>query len=523
MTQPASAAGGRISGAASEFDDSLEGLTTQGAPADLKEKTASSILWMIARTGSDFLLSFAIFAVLARTLGPAAFGAFALAVAFAEFGRILPNTGLVSAISRAKQVTPAMADTIFWATLGLSVLLALSIAAVARPLATAFGAPQVAPLLTVLGVLLPVSAAGATHIALMLREFGHRVMASRSVVSNLAGGAAALAAAWSGWGAWSLVVQRAVTEAAGTVMVWRAYRWRPGRRYSRAILREVAGFSGSMTVTSLLYTALVRLQDLVVGRMIGVAAVGVYRTAWRTVDLISQAAVLPFSQVSLPVLARLQDDLPQFGKAYLRIVRVSSALALPAIVGFAALAPDTITLVFGERWTASAGIARILGLMGVPFILNYFSGPALAAVNRSGTLAWIAGLQVALTAVLTVVAAPYGLQAIAGAYVLRAYLTLPVQMRALKRYTGVPYGPVLRAIGPAAVTSAAMGASLLALYQPLRARLDSPVLFLGVMVLVGGVIYAALLLLFARGFVIRELGDLRRLVAGTTPLSGAEA
>jgi O-antigen/teichoic acid export membrane protein len=522
MTQPVSV-GGRISGATKEFDDSLDGLATEGVPPDLKQKTASSILWMIARTGSDFLLSFAIFALLARTLGPAAFGAFALAVAFAEFGRILPNTGLVSAISRAKQVTPTMADTIFWGTLGISLLLALVIAAVARPLATVFGAPQVAPLLTALGFILPISAAGATHIALMLREFGHRAMASRSVVSNLAGGAAALAAAWSGWGAWSLVVQRAVTEAAGAVMAWQVFRWRPGRRYSGAVLREVAGFSGSMTVTSLLYTALVRLQDLVVGRMIGVAAVGVYRTAWRTVDLISQAAILPFSQVSLPVLARLQDDLPAFNKAYLRIVRVSSAIALPAIIGFAALAPDAIALVFGERWAAAAGIARILGLMAVPFTLNYFAGPALAAVNRSGTLAWIAALQVALTAVLSVLAAPYGLQAIAAAYVARAYLTLPVQMHALRRHTGILYGPVLQAIAPALVTSVAMGGALLALYQPVRARLDSPVLFLGVMVLAGAGIYTALLLLFARRFVTRELGDLWRLLTGAAPLSGAGA
>jgi len=522
MTQATAGERG-VSGPSGEFDDSLDGLTTQGAPPDLMAKTGASILWMIARTGSDFLLSFAIFALLARTLGPAAFGAFALAAAFAELGRILPNTGLVSAISRARQVTPTMADTVFWATLGLALLLAVGIALVARPLAAAFGAPEVGPLLIALGFILPISAAGAPHLALLLREFGHRVMASRSVASNVAGGAAALAAALSGWGAWSLVVQRGVTEAVAALMVWRAYPWRPGRRYSRAVLREVAAFSGSMTVTSLLFTLLVRLQDLVVGRMIGVAAVGVYRTAWRTVDLISQAAILPFSQVSLLVLARLQDDLPAFAKAYLRIVRVSSALALPAIIGFAVLAPDAIVLVFGDRWTASAGIARILGLMAVPFILNYFAGPALAAVNRSGTLAWIAALQVALTAILTVLAAPYGLEAIAGAYVLRGYLTLPVQMYALKRHTGVPYGPVLGAISPALATSIAMGGVLLALYHPLRTQLPSAIAFLVVMVVIGAAVYAGLLLLFARGFVRRELEDLRRLVGGPTPLSGAEA
>ena len=523
MTQPPSLDGGRVSGPGDELDDSLDGLTTQGAPPDLKQKTASSILWMIARTGSDFFLSFVIFALLARTLGPAAFGAFALATAFAEFGRILPNTGFVSAISRAKQVTPTMADTVFWATLGLGLVLAGIILLVARPLAAAFGAPEIAPLLTALGLILPISAAGATHIALMLREFGHRAMASRSVVSNLAGGGAALAAAWSGWGAWSLVVQRGVTEVFAALMIWRAYPWRPGRRFSLVVVREVAAFSGNMTLISVLSTALIRLQDMVIGRLVGVAAVGVYRTAWRTVGLISQTAILPFAQVSLPVLARLQDDLPALGKAYLRIVRVSSALAFPAILGFSALAPDAITLVFGEHWAASAGIARLLGLLSVPFTLNYFASSALAAVNRSGTLAWITALQAALTAALSVMAAPHGLEAIAASYVVCAYLTLPVQLHALKRHTGLTYGQMLGSIGPTLTASVAMAGALLAMYQPVRAHLDSRIVFLGVMVLAGTAIYAGLLLFFARDFVTRQLGDLRRLVGWASPLSEAES
>jgi O-antigen/teichoic acid export membrane protein len=522
VTPPAPPTGGRVSDATSELDESLDGLTTQGAPPDLKEKTASSILWMIARTGSDFILSFVIFAMLARTLGPAAFGAFALAVAFAEFGRILPNTGFVSAISRAKQVSPTMADTVFWATVGLAVLLAAIIALLARPLASAFGAPQIAGLLTALGLILPISAAGATHIALMLREFGHRAMASRSVVSNLAGGIAALAAAWSGWGAWSLVVQRGVTEVFAALMIWRAYPWRPGWRFSPTVLREVAAFSSNMTLIAVLSTALIRLQDMVIGRLVGVVAVGVYRTAWRTVGLISQTAILPFAQVSLPVLARLQDDLPALGKAYLRIVRVSSALAFPAILGFSALAPDAITLVFGDHWAASAGIARLLGLLAVPFTLNYFASSALAAINRSGTLAWITALQAALTAALSVMASRYGLEAIAASYVICAYLTLPVQLHALKRYAGLTYGSMIRSIGPTLMASVAMGAVLLALYQPVRAHLDSRIGFLSVMVLAGAVIYVGWLLLFARDFVTRQLGDLRRLVGWVSPLSEAE-
>jgi O-antigen/teichoic acid export membrane protein len=493
-------------------------------PADLKRSTAVSILWTIVRTSSDYFLSFVVFALLARKLGPAAFGVYALAVAFAEFGKILPSTGLVSALTRAKHVSAEMADTVFWSTFALACAIAAVIALVAQPLATAMGEPAVAPLLTALGWIFPVSAAGATHIALKLREFGHKSMASRSVVSGTLGGAAALAAAWAGWGPWSLVVQRAVTEVAGTAMAWQVYRWLPGRRLSSAALRSMAGFSVSMTVTQVLYVGLVRVQDLIVGRTIGATAVGAYRTAWRTVELIAQGAIMPFAQVSLPALARLQDDLPAFGAAYLRIISVSAALALPAIIGFAVLAPDAVTLLYGPRWAESARIAQVLGLMAVPFTINYFAGPALAALGRSGTLARIAALQLVLTIVLSLMAAPFGLTAIAAAYVVRAYLTLPVQMWAFKRYSGVGYRALWGAIAPALSMALVMAAALLALDHTVRGWFHNRAVFLVLMVATGALVYGASLLLFARSFVVQQMRDIKRLLPGASAkLSGAGA
>ncbi len=515
----------RRSLASGELDDPLDGVPSsamesipepepQIRPADLKRKTAVSILWTIVRTGSDYFLSFVVFAVLARTLGPAAFGVFALAAAFAEFGRILPSTGLVSALSRARHVSPQMADTVFWSTFALSVVVAGLIALVAPAVATALGEPSVAPLLTALGLILPVSAAGTTHIALKLREFGHRSMASRSVVSGVLGGAAALAAAWAGWGPWSLVVQRGVSEMSGTVMAWHAHRWLPGRRYSSAILRNMAGLSASLTVTQLLFVALVRTQDIIIGRMIGAPAVGVYRTAWRTIDVIAHSAIMPFSQVSLYALTRLQDDLPAFRRAYLRIVSVCAALAFPAIIGFAVLAPDAVTLIFGPRWEESGKIAQVLGFMVVPFSLNYFAGPGLAVLGRSGTLARIAALQVALTILLTLAAAPFGLTAIAAAYVLRAYVTLPVQMAAFNRYSGLSYRAVLGAIAPALSMALLMAGALLALDQITGAWFHNRGVYLLVMAATGAGVYAGSMLLFARPFVIEQIRDLKGLLRG---------
>jgi hypothetical protein len=85
-----------LDGAPSPEIEAIRAAEPREPPGDLKRKTATSILWTVVRTGSDHFLSFLIFAVLARKLGPAAFGVFALAAAFAEFGKILPSSGLAS-------------------------------------------------------------------------------------------------------------------------------------------------------------------------------------------------------------------------------------------------------------------------------------------------------------------------------------------------------------------------------------------------------------------------------------------
>jgi hypothetical protein len=119
--------------------------------------------WSIVRIGSDYILSFVVFAVLARKLGPAAFGLFALAAAFAEIVGVVPAAGLTSALQRAKHVAPAMADTVFWASLAMACAGAAVLALAAQPLAAAFGEPSVAPLLIALGLTLPVRDPHRSH------------------------------------------------------------------------------------------------------------------------------------------------------------------------------------------------------------------------------------------------------------------------------------------------------------------------------------------------------------------------
>lgn len=437
----------------------------------LRARSRSSIGWTVTRFLSDQIFSFIVFVILARLLSRADIGAFAVMAVTAEAFRIIATAGLVQTIARKSEITPAFLDTIYRSQQGFSFLSAILIMALAQPIAGWMGAPDIALPLAVMSLTLPISSFGATHMALRLREFGHRTTALRSVVGGLIGGTAAVVAAFAGLGLWSLVIQRLVTEIVGVILSRASYDWKPGWQFNWVILRGNLMLNASLIYVQLAFLATVRVQEMAIGAGIGLAAVGVYRTAWRTVELIGRGAIQPFTQVAVQTLARVKDDPAELRHAYRWMISRASALSFPALVGFGALAPIAIPTVFGAKWAEAGQLAQIFAFMAVPFTLNFFASPSLSVLGASRSLISLSTTQLVLGVILTLAALPFGLFAVAVSYVGRAYLTLPMQIWLLRRASGIRPIDSLRAVGAPLVASSLMGVALAIAMRLLDGRL----------------------------------------------------
>src|SRR3546814_9300185 len=85
--------------------------------------------------------------------------------------------------------------------------------------------------------------------------------------------------------------------------------------------------NASLIYVQLAFLATVRVQEMAIGAGIGLAAVGIYRTAWRTVELIGRGAIQPFTQVAVQTLARVKDDPAELRRAYRWMISRASALS----------------------------------------------------------------------------------------------------------------------------------------------------------------------------------------------------
>jgi O-antigen/teichoic acid export membrane protein len=439
-----------------------------------------------------------VFVILARLLTKEAIGVFAMAYVFTEVARIVATGGLVQIIARAQNIDDEQLDTIFWSNIAIAILMTAAIWLAAPLIAGLTNQPTLVLPLQILSLALLLNAIGASHLALRLREFGHKTVAIRSILSGVIGGSAAVGAALAGWGIWALVIQRCLTEAVGAVLAWTSYRWVPGRSFRWTRAKENLRFGGNLTLAQLIFLLLVRVQDLLIGTVLGAAAVGVYRVAWRSTEIFGTAAIQPFSTVGLQTFSRLQDNREELRRAYQSMLGLSAALSFPALVGFGILSPTLVPLVFGAKWADAGELGQVFALMAVPFTLNYFASPVLTAMGNAHRQRTLAIVQLILTICLTLLALPYGLMAVAIAYVARAYLTLPLQMIFLKQASGIGARATFDAVKAPFLASSLMGLLLFLALPSLGAGRALHWYELAGAIGVSAIIYTAILLALSK-------------------------
>jgi len=403
----------------------------------LQSRVARGLAWTLVDHWGSQLFNLAVFVLLARLLIPDDFGLVALAAVFVAFAQLIVDQGLGDALIQRREVTRSHIDTAFWVAVATAAVLTLIGVLLAIPLAAVLGEPELQPIIQVLSLTFVLSAVTSVQVALLRRELAFRSLAIRSLLAAVVGGVVSVPMAYLGFGAWALVGQQVAAALASVVSLWAVSPWRPSLRASGAHFRELFSF-GAHVVGSDVLNFLGRNSDnLLVGVVLGPTALGFYAVGYRILEVTQRMLVNVARKITFPALSRLQDDRDRLRRAYLRVTRVSSALILPGYLGLALVAPELMRVLFGHRWEMSGPVAAILFLTGPVLTLQAFSGSLLNAAGHPEVTLRFRLISSVVNIVGFVIAVPFGITAVAAAFVVRAYLLLPLILRWMHRYVGL--------------------------------------------------------------------------------------
>jgi PST family polysaccharide transporter len=165
------------------------------------------------------------------------------------------------------------------------------------------------------------------------------------------------------------------------------------------------------------------------------------------------------------------------------------------LIGMSAIAPELCRLLYGSAWDPVIPVMRILGFAGAAVAVNLYTTPLLIAVGRPGWLFRFYVAEAAINLVTAALVVQHGIVAVAIAFVVRSYLTLPLTIFLANRTIGTTWIGLLRwIVGPLA-SSLLMFISVVCLRRTLPLS-DLPMLI--TLICTGALVYMLSMLIVGR-------------------------
>lgn len=421
---------------------------------DLSRRATRSIGWLAAERWASRLTSLLVLGLLARLLTPADFGVIALATSVIALVQVFVDSGFSKALVQRSTLGDQDASTVFWTSLGVSILLAGGLIASSPLIAGVMGNDQLAPVLCVLSLTLPISALSQTPAALLERDLDFRALSIRQFAGTLVGAAVAIPMALVGLGIWALIAQTLASSIVAVIVLWSSTTWRPRREFSVSALRDIWLVGGTVLGIDLLDAIQANIDKVVIGLFFPPDVLGAYFLAQKLGTILIELVTSVISRVSLTTFSRVQDDSARLNRIFQKLTFAAASVSVFVFAMVAALAPQIVHVTFGDGWEAAVPILWILAPGWALSAVMFFDRNVLIATSHARSALVLAIVQNAVSIALVFAFVPFGVLGIAFSRLAR-FVVWPLRLYVLHKKANVKVwrylSQILRCIGAVAV------------------------------------------------------------------------
>jgi O-antigen/teichoic acid export membrane protein len=459
----------RRAGAGSSQPEDARIFGTEAVRADLRGSSVRSSALVLGTRAAQSVLSLLATMVLARLLTPADFGLIAMVMPVALLLSSISVNGLQTTIIQEDALDQDSASALFRHAAIVNFAAAATVAAVAPALAWFFGEPRVTTLGLAWAAILFGSAVFSFPEALLKRQMRFGVLAALHIGALALGIVVAITAAWTGAGYWALLLQMGVLEIGRGISAWLICDWKPSLHSTgtspvaarmRSFWFSLAGFRIASWLGE-------QPDRLLVGRLGGPAALGLYEGARRWSSYALMETFNALSDVAVASFSRLSGDPLRYRTFVRRGLLPVFTVSLPAISFLFVEAELAVRVLLGHQWLDAVPLVR---LMCIAF---FFASAArvtqwfyFSLGDRHRQFRWALAVNTPLTLLGIAIGYRWGVTGVATGYMIAtSVLALPSVAWCLR---GAPFSfsDFLRVASVPAIASVFTAAAL-ALIRPL--------------------------------------------------------
>ena len=281
---------------------------------------------------------------------------------------------------------------------------------------------------------------------------------------------------------WALLIGTVAAQFISTAVSYMVLPYRP--RVGFRHFRDLMSFSIWLTGGQIVNTLNWRFDYLLIGRALGMSALGHYSVGSTLAQIPTRETTGPLTKVIYPGFSSIRGNPGRLAAAYQRAQALITAIALPAGFGAALIADTLIRLAMGEKWEPVILVVQVLAAVFALQTLGSLSEP-LGMAQGETKLLFKRNVQMLLVRVPLIVAGMLvaGLKGVLIARMLSGLFSIFLAMRLVRRFTGLDLRQQLGANMRSLLSVAAMVGAVVLVSPLLVAGTDTVSLLIRIIVI----------------------------------------
>lgn len=427
---------------------------------DLRKDAITSLFWKLFERGGRAVVELAVQIIMARLLAPEEFGALAIILVFVNIGNVVVQSGLNTALVQAECIDEVDLSTVFWLSMGASLVIFALIFSLAPMVASFYAMPYIVWPLRVMGFMLLIAAFNSVQVAIVQRDLELRKVFNATIVAVFVSGAFGVGAAFAGAGLWSLVLQQIVFQLVSCIVLGFQVRWFPRFVFNAAKAKRHFGYGWKLLASGLLEQGYQSLSDLIIGKQFSATSLGLVSQGKKYPQAIGSMLDGAVQPVMLSAVSRVQSNVAQVKRLVRRALKTSTFLIVPSMTLFAVAAEPIVQIILGEKWLPCVPFLQMFCFIYALLPIHTTNLQALNGMGRSDLFLKLELIKKAY-GICCILFAAFVLRDVylmVAMYILTDIVSTFVNAWPNKKVIGYSYGEQLRDIAPAFALSATAGA-----------------------------------------------------------------
>lgn len=350
---------------------------------NLSESVVRGGFWVFLLRIVQQLFNLIRLVILARILTPNDFGLLGIALLTMTTLETFSQTGFQAALIQKKDNTESYLN-VTWTVLVLrGFILFVIIYLVAPYAAILFNAPESKFIIQVIGLSFLLSAFTNIGVIYFQKELEFNKQFIYQLSGTLADFVVAISAVLILRNVWALVFGLLAGNVARCFVSYLIHPYRPHFNLDLDKTKELFGFGKWIFSSSILVFLLTQGDNIFVGKLLGVTALGFYQMAYRISNIPATEITHVISQVTFPAYSKLQDDIPKLREAYLKVLQITAFLSFPVASLIFILGPDFTKIFLGSKWMPMVPVMQLLCIFGITRMINATTGPVFQGIGKA--------------------------------------------------------------------------------------------------------------------------------------------